>query len=267
MEIRGAAIATFLSNCIAMLYFVRFILARGDETVITFDLSQFTLKHRIPNEVILVGLPGFLLTCMSSISNTFLNSMVASYSTQAIAGMGIAKKINLLAFAIAQGTTQGTLPLIAYNYSSGNRKRMNDAIKTSFLYSFLIAVIGTLFTFFFSVHIIQLFIRDQQTVSFGESFLRIICLACPTTSINFMFITILQAVGEKAKPIFVSFLRKGTIDVILMIVLSNVIGIRGIAWATPLADWLALLIGIIVFIPVIKKINTQMQIGITMKKE
>lgn len=112
MEIRGAAIATFLSNCIAMLYFVRFILARGDETVITFDLSQFTLKHRIPNEVILVGLPGFLLTCMSSISNTFLNSMVASYSTQAIAGMGIAKKINLLAFAIAQGTTQGTLPCL-----------------------------------------------------------------------------------------------------------------------------------------------------------
>ena len=57
--------------------------------------------------------------------------------------MGIAKKIDLLAYAIAQGMTQGTLPLIGYNYTSGNHKRMKAAIRTAFVdwIAFVISVL------------------------------------------------------------------------------------------------------------------------------
>ena len=213
------------------------------------------MREKIPAEVLTVGLPGFTMTMMSTVSNTVLNHIVASYSSTAIAGMGIAKKIDLLAYAIAQGMTQGTLPLIGYNYSSGNRPRMKQAIRTALLYSLLVACVGALLLWFLAVPITRCFINDADTVRYGQSFLKIICLACPSTAVNFMVITIFQATGRKLQPLLLSLLRKGSLDVVFMIMLNHIIGINGIAWATPFADWLALLISIALIAPYLKCLN------------
>lgn len=92
MDIAGAAITTMLSNLIAMLYFIGFLLRIRDNTVITLHPKSYSLGQRIPLEVVTVGLPGFVMTMMSTISNTALNHIVAGYSNTAVAGMGIAKK-------------------------------------------------------------------------------------------------------------------------------------------------------------------------------
>lgn len=255
MQIRGAAIATMLSNVAAMAYFFIFIYHIRKSTVITPSLKKFTLARQIPKEVITVGLPGFIMTFMSTVSNTALNHIAASYSSKAIAGMGIAKKIDLLAYAIAQGMTQGTLPLIGYNYTSNNIARMKKAVKTTALYSIIVAVTGMALLYFLAVPISRCFISDAETVHYGQSFLKIICLACPTTAINFMLITVFQAVGQKAKPLLLSLLRKGSIDVLLMILFNRLFGISGIAWATPAADWIAFVISVILIIPFMKRLN------------
>ena len=129
LTIEGAAIATMLSNLIAMGHFLGFLYHIRKNTVITPNPKVFSTKQHIPAEVLSVGLPGFVMTMMSTISNAALNHMVAGYSDTATAGMGIAKKIDLLAYAIAQGMTQGTLPLIGYNYTSGDHKRMKAAMR------------------------------------------------------------------------------------------------------------------------------------------
>lgn len=255
MEIRGAAIATMLSNVAALLYFGWFLYHIRKNTVITADPRNFSLGDQIPQEVLTVGLPGFIMTMMSTISNTALNHIVAGYSSKAIAGMGIAKKIDLLAYAIAQGMTQGTLPLIGFNYTSGNWSRMKQAIKTAFFYSFTVAIAGTVILYFMAVPISRCFISDPETVHFGQNFLKIICLACPTTAINFMVITIFQAIGKKKQPLFLSLLRKGSLDVILMLVFDHFAGIDGIAWATPAADGIAFIISMILLVPYLKTLN------------
>ena len=185
------------------------------------------------------------------LSNTALNHIVAGYSNTAVAGMGIAKKIDLLAYAISQGMTQGTLPLIGYNFSSGNVKRMKQSIKTAFLYSLIVAVCGTIVLYFSAAPIARGFISDAETVHYGQTFLKIICLACPTTAINFMVITVFQAIGKKVQPLFLSLLRKGSLDILFMLLLNNVMGISGIAWATPFADWVAFVISLVLIIPCI----------------
>ena len=207
-------------------------------------------------EVITVGLPGFVMTMMSTISNTALNHMVAGYSNTAIAGMGIAKKIDLLAYAIAQGMTQGTLPLIGYNYSSGNLKRMKDAIKAAFAYSLIVAACGTVLLYFFAAPIAGSFISDAETVRYGQHFLKIICLACPTTAVNFMCITVFQAIGRKVQPLFLSLLRKGSLDIVFML-LNKSMGASGIAWATPFADWIAFVISMALVIPCLRKFSKE----------
>ena len=257
LNIEGAAIATMLSNLIAMGYFGCFLYHIRKTTVITPNPKAYSLKQHIPAEVLSVGLPGFVMTMMSTISNAALNHMVAGYSDTAIAGMGIAKKIDLLAYAIAQGMTQGTLPLIGYNYTSGNHKRMKDAIKAAFAYSFIIACVGAVLLWTLAVPISRCFIADAETVGYGQRFLKIICLACPTTAVNFMVITVFQAIGAKVQPLCLSLLRKGSLDVVFMLILNSTIGVSGIAWATPFADWIAFIISVVLIVPQLRKINAE----------
>lgn len=215
----------------------------------------YTLEDHIPGEVLAVGLPSFIISMMATISNTVLNNIISTYSNEAVAGMGIAKKIDLMAFAIAQGMTQGTLPLIGYNYTSGNRTRMMSVIKTLLYACLVISLSGMTILLLTAAPITRLFIDNAETVQYGRTFLRIICLACPTTAVNFFVITVFQATGKKIQPIILSLLRKGTVDVPLMFLFDHLMGISGIAWATPAADMVALVVSGALVIPYLKKLR------------
>lgn len=242
MQIEGAAMATMLSNIAACLYFLCLLRRLRGKVSIRVLPKYYTLRQRIPGEVLSVGLPSFLISTMAVISNTMLNRFIASYANEAVAGMGIAKRIDLMAFAVAQGMAQGTLPLIGYNFTSGNRARMRSAIRTLLLYCILVSCTVTAGLYLAAVPVTKLFINDAATASCGTLFLRIICLACPTTTLNIFVITVFQATGKKLQPIFLSLLRKGSLDVALMAVLDRTAGIRGVAWASPIADAAALVI-------------------------
>jgi multidrug efflux pump len=257
MDITGAAIATMLSNTCAVAYFLLFLWRIRKATVITPDPRSFRMEKQIAGNVLAAGVPSAIMTLMGTVSNTALNHLIAGYSTEAVAGMGIAKKFDLIAYQIAQGMTQGTLPLIAYNFASGNRKRMNSAVKTMLADSLVLALAAMVLLLLFSTGVTRLFINDETTVSYGAKFLRVICIACPTTALNFGIITVFQAVGAGIQPVILSFLRKGTLDVPLMILFDQIRGIDWIPWATPIADQLALVIALILFVPYLRKISKQ----------
>ncbi len=257
MGITGAAIATMLSNTAAMGYFFLFLYKIRKKTVITANPKYYSLADSIPGDVVVGGLPSFIMMMLGCLSNSVLNRIVTSYSNEAMAGMGIAKKIDMIAFSVAQGMTQGVLPLIAYNYASGNRKRMNNSIRITLIYSLIIACTATLTLFLFAAPITQCFINNDQTVSYGKAFLKVICFTCPSTAVNFMIITVFQATKQKVQPFILSLLRKGSLDIPLMIAFDHIIGINGVAWATPIADWLALIVSLLLFLPYINKIKKQ----------
>lgn len=257
MEIAGAAIATMLSNTTAMIYFLLFLYRIRKKTVITLNPKYYYIADGIPSDVIVGGLPGFIMMMLGCLSNSVLNRIITSYSNEAMAGMGIAKKIDMIAFSVAQGMTQGVLPLIAYNYASGNRKRMGRSIQVTLVYTLIIACSATLTLFLFASPITRCFINNDATVSYGKDFLKVICFTCPSTAVNFMIITVFQATKQKVQPLILSLLRKGSLDIPLMIALHYFIGINGIAWATPLSDWLALVVSLILFVPYINKIRNR----------
>ena len=255
LEITGAAIATMLSNTAATIYFLLFLYKIRKKTVLTLNPIYYSTAHEIPADVVIVGLPSFIMMMLSCLSSSVLNRLITSYSNEATAGMGIAKKIDMVAFSVAQGMTQGVLPLIAYNYASGNRNRMSDAIKVTLTYTLIIALTATLTLFIFAEPITKRFIANTETVAYGTSFLKIICFTCPSTAVNFMAITVFQATKQRIQPLILSLLRKGTLDIPLMIALNHLVGIKGIALATPTADWLALIVSLILLIPYINKIK------------
>ena len=255
LGVGGAAIATMLSNTAAALYFVIFLHRIRENTVISFDLRRPVFSAAIAADVLRGGLPSFIMTLMSTVSNMALNHLVASSSNEAVAGMGIAKKIDSVAYSIAFGMAQGVLPLIGFNYAAGNRERTKKCIGVSFFSSIAISVVGMIMLFFLAPHVVSGFIGDESTVAYGQRFLRIICLACPTTAANFMIITVFQATGAGVRPLILSLLRKGSLDVPLMFLLYGISGSEGIAWATPAADLLAMITALCMFIPYMKSIE------------
>lgn len=257
MQIEGAALATMLSNTAAVIYFVCLIFRLRSRVCIRLSPKYYTWGQLIPAEVLTVGLPSFLISTMAVISNAVLNRTMASYADEAVAGMGVAKRIDLVAFAVAQGMAQGTLPLIGYNYTAGNRRRMTDAVRTLFWYCLAVSLSVAAVLYAVAGHITILFINDAATAAYGAQFLRIICLACPTTTLNIFSITIFQATGKKLQPILLSLLRRGSLDVVLMGVLDRLAGIQGVAWASPAADLTAFLISAALLIPYLRRLRTE----------
>ena len=249
MEVEGAALATMLSNLIAMLYFIRLILRKGKGTCIVLSPRHYSAGYGIPREVVLVGLPSSLMNLMSVFSNIVLNRLIVSYCNEALAGIGIAKKIDLLSFSVSTGISQGVLPLIGYNYSSGNYRRMLAAIRTTFIISLAVAAASTAFLFICAGPIVGSFIDDELTVQYGKYFQRVICLTGSCIAVTMTSITIFQAVGKKVQPLILSFLRKGVLDIPCMFIMNGLFGLDGIIWATPMADTGAMLVSLCLLIP------------------
>ncbi len=249
LEITGAAIATMLSNLTATVYFAVFIVKKGSATVLTLDPRHYTLKNKIASEVLLVGLPSCIMNIMGVLSNVCMNRLMVSYCNEAVAGIGIAKKVDLLNFAVATGISQGVIPLIGYNYSSRNFKRMMSAVKTTFAYSLIVAVLGTVFLLTCAAPVVKAFISDPLTVEYGSLFQRIICITGPCIPVTMIVITIFQSVGRKVAPLILSLMRKGGLDIPIMFILNRLIGVSGIAWATPAADFLAMVTAAALFVP------------------
>lgn len=255
MQIAGAALATMLSNLASVAYFLHHLMRRKQDTIVVLNPKYFTLSERIPREILLTGLPSAVMNLMATFSNIVLNKLMAAYGNEAVAGLGIAKKIDMLSFGVATGMSQGVVPLIGYNYSSGNLPRMKKAIKTTLVLSFGVAVFNTLLLFVCAHPIVRSFIDNAATVEYGQRFQRIICITGPCIAVTLIIITVFQAIGQKVQPLVLSLLRKGGLDVPFMFLMNALMGVNGIVWATPIADFSAMIIAVLVFIPFLAKLK------------
>ena len=259
MEIAGAAIATLLSNIIAAGYFILLIRRKRKSIVLSLNPRDYTVKQGIPSEIVLVGLPSAIMNICGVLSNIFMDRLMSSYSNEALAGTGIAKKVDMLNYAISTGLSQGVIPLIGYNYSAKNYKRMMSAVKTTIAISVGVATLSTAFLLTGANSIVKAFINDPQTVMYGSRFQRIICVTGPLIPVSMVIITMFQAVGKKAVPTILSALRKGGVDIPAMILMNHLVGVNGIVWATPIADVVSLIVSVICFIPFWKGLHKKIK--------
>ena len=110
---------------------------------------------------------------------TILNNFTSSFGADAVAAMGITQKINQVPMQIAMGLSQGIMPLISYNYSSGNHKRMRGTLSFTVKISqgFLCAV--AVLYFVFAGPLTRMFMDNEVIVGYGIKFLRGFCLGMP----------------------------------------------------------------------------------------
>ncbi len=253
-EVLGAALATMISNLFALVYFIVYIVIKHREMVLSPRPTADMFKHRIPLDVISIGLPACLMTLCENISYAVLDNLMSAFSTAAQAGIGVAKKVNMLAHSIVRGMAQGVLPLIGYNFASGNRRRMRHTVYLSATMSIIISVACMAVSFIFSHQLVDLFLEaGGDSHGYGSVFLRILCVGAPFSAWAYTVISFFQATGHMTKSLVLALLRKGILDIPLMFVLNALYPIYGIVCATPAADIICCITAVVLFILFMKK--------------
>ena len=255
MDIMGAALATSISNIIAAVYYIVFVF-KTKSLSLSLNIKHYCTDKDMIAEIILVGFPSFLMNTLAVCSNIVLNRLLSMYCNEAIAGAGIAKKIDSLMYALSNGISQGVLPLIGYNYSSKNYERFEKSIKSTLKLSLTITTISSLLLFFGAKYIISFFIDDYLTIYYGSIIQRIICVTGPLSSVTTITIVCYQAMGQKLKPAILSLLRKGALDIPTMILMNKAIGVFGIALGIPIADFGAMLVSLFFIQDIKEKIRS-----------
>ena len=256
MEATGAAVATLISNLISLLYYVILIRLRRRVSVLSFTPAPAMLGGGIPREVISIGLPACLMTLCENISYAVLDKLMSLEGLSMQAGVGVAKKVNMLAHSIARGISQGVLPLIAYSYASRNYGRMKKTIAISEITEVSVALLCTVISLAFAPQLVGIFIDSGvPSHGFGTAFLRILCIGGPFSACAYGFISFFQATGHAFTSLMLALMRKGILDIPLMFALSSVIPVYGIVWATPAADMLCCITAIGFFVIFLRRIK------------
>lgn len=255
-EVTGAAVATMISNCLTLLYFLLLFLRMRKRSILS--LSPRNLPAGLPyvGQVLMVGFPTALGNLLASLSNMTVNRLVSNYGDVELAAIGIVKKIDMLPLNVGMGLCQGMMPLVAYNYAAKNYPRMKDAAKYARLAGLVFAALCVLCFELLADPIVRLFIDDGQTVELGRDFLRILCLATPLMFCNFSFVFTLQAVGKAPQSLLVSACRQGLIKLPLIFLMDELFGLKGVVWTQFVADAISLVIAWLVYRHAMRKMQT-----------
>jgi len=232
MGAAGAGFATFLSNCVACLYF--FVLSRikRGKTFVCMDIRRL---KRLSRDVVMgifgVGIPASIQNLLNVLGSTILNNFTAVYGAAAVAAMGVAQKLNMIPMQIALGFSQGIMPLVSYNYASGNRKRMKGSIL--FAMAVILPAMAAVSAGYFlgAPGLIRLFMDNGQIVDYGSSFLRIMCLGTPFLCMDFMAVGVFQALGLGRNALVFALLRKIVLEIPLLILMNAVYPLYGLPYA------------------------------------
>ncbi len=242
MGVAGAAIATMLSNVLACCYYFVFIRRNATNSVINFHFKKTEVNWAMIKDIFMVGLPAALNSLINSASRMVLNNLIAGYGDDAVAAMGIVRKLDEVPMHIAAGFTQGVMPLIGYNYAAKNFDRMEHARKYSLKLSIILTSSIGVLLFAFAPLLIGLFISDASVISHGAQFLRIHVFCLPFLAANFAIRSMFQAMGKGPRALIVSICRQGVIYVPLMYLMNVIVGVHGVVAAQIAADGLSLIV-------------------------
>lgn len=246
-EVLGAGLATCLSNCTALLFFITVLLRMGRGCIITCSPKVGLPSRACILAVFGVGLPSAITTFLFDMDYVVIDKLMVSYHDLALAAVGIVLKVERFPLNVGLGICQGMVPLVAYNYSAGNGERTNQVIRLSIRLGLLVAAISIVLYELFAVQLAHVFISDTQTVDLAAQFLRIRVLATPLMFISFFTVHLFQAFGKGRVALFLGVSRWLGLNIPMLFLLNALFGMFGIVWAQVTADTLTVLLSAYVY--------------------
>ena len=236
MGAAGAGLATFLSNCFACLYFFVLLFVRRGNTYVCVRPSMALPRRELVRGVFGVGVPASIQNLLNVTGMTVLNNFTAAFGPDAIAAMGISYKLNMIPMYVAMGVSQGLMPLVSYNYGSGNVSRLKKAVLFAGKISLSFMVVVSVGYFFASGTLIGMFMKTEAVVAYGSRFLRYMCVAQPFLCLDFLAVGVFQACGLGQYALLFAILRKIVLEIPALYILNYFFPPYGLAWAQTVAE-------------------------------
>lgn len=179
---------------------------------------------------------------------------MSDYGDMAVAGLGVAMKVNLICIMLLIGLGSGIQPLLGYCFGAGNRQRYVAVLKFSAGLAFALSMVMTVICYFGAGPLVSAFLEDPDAFQYGMSFARIYIYSGPVMGILFVFINAIQATGAAIPSLILSVSRQGLLYIPILMIFRQIFdSARLIAAAQPVTDYLSSALAVILFIYTYKK--------------
>lgn len=247
MGIKGAALATIISQIIGAVWLLKYFL--GGKSTLELQNIGWLPDFNIVKEIITIGVPTFIMRSSSSLMVVAVNWMLIGFGSEIeIAVFGIINRLMMFFFMPINGIVQGMQPIIGFNYGAGLYDRVRHTIKLGISIATVITSIVWVITLIFPQVLINIFSADEAVITSGSGALKWIFIMAPVIGFQMIAGGLFQTLG-KAKISFILSLSRQLLFLIpFALTLPHLYGLTGIWISFPIADGLAFLFALYIFL-------------------
>lgn len=261
MGVRGAALATVLSQAASCIWVLSFLF--GKKTILKIKKCNIRLQKNIIIPCVGLGLSVFIMQASESVISVCFNSSLLKYGGDiAVGAMTILTSVMQFAMLPLQGLGQGAQPIISYNYGAKNADRVKATywllLKLSVAYAMLLWVSVMLFPKIFA----GMFTSDAALIDFTGNALRIYMACLGIFGIQMACQLTFTSLGKAKASIAVAVMRKFILLIPLIYIMPNIFTAdktTAVYMAEPIADFFAVVFTIFLFRHQYKKIMNELR--------
>ena len=244
MGVSGAAYATVIGQFISMIMDALFHYLKNKE--IPSAIKYLKPQKKIIGEIYAVGVPAIVMQALMSFMTYGVNVILIRVSEEAVTAYGVYYKLQQFALFAAFGLNNAQIPIVAYNYGMGDKKRINDGIKYGYIYTVAIMAICTVIFECFADVIVNIFSLADETRKLCVTATRFIATGFPFIGANVSYQGIFQALGKGVASLILSALRLIVIALPLAFLFTLADDAATLVWvAFPIAEAAAFVYGFI----------------------
>lgn len=248
MGVKGAALATIISQALSAVWVVSFLL--GKKTMLRIKRENLVVPPRIILPCLALGLATFMMQASESVISVCFNSSLLGYGGDiAVGAMTILTSVMQFAMLPLQGIAQGAQPILSYNYGARNGARVKRTFKLLLGSCLVYSVTLWAAVMIFPRTFVSIFTPDAQLIDFTAKALRIyfcgmllfgIQIACQMTFVS---------LGNAPSSVIVAVVRKFVLLLPLIYIVPTLVSDRtlGVYMAEPIADVIAVTFTAILF--------------------
>ena len=255
MGVKGAALATVLSQAVGALWIIRFL--TGEKTMLRLKKANLRLQRRIIGPCLALGISTFVMLSTESLLSMSFTSSLARYGGDlAVGAMTILTSCNQLVTMPLSGICQGGQPIISYNFGAGN----HDRVKKAFYLQFGICVAYTCLFWALLMTVPELFAsvfnNDPELVAYTAWAMRIYMACIFSMGFQLACQQSFMALGQAKISLLMACLRKIVLLIPLIFILPAFFEnkVLGVFMAEPVSDIIAALVTTTMFFTQFKKI-------------
>lgn len=191
LGIAGAAYATIVSQGAAFIYGLQYSIRRAG--------VPFTMPHmpemKLLKKIFKLGLPSGMSMVVISAGALAIMTVVTSFGENTVAGFGVAQRLDSLIMIPALTLGSAINAMAGQNIGAGKWERVTEITKSGLLLIAVVSLTMSTLVFFNAGSIIRLFVQDEETVAFGEMYVRTVAYFYPFLGINFVVNGVVRAAG------------------------------------------------------------------------